>query len=90
VGSIPAPNLQIDLKVEGEPVKRYRVFRTNIDNNPYDCEGEYDGLAELRKHRWRADLRYKLCVARSREIIRGGSDSTPQGAQLSARANLEE
>lgn len=52
------------MKVEGEPGKRFRVFRTDINDEPFECEGEYDTVAEVRSHRYRADRRYKISVSR--------------------------
>ena len=52
------------MKIEGEPVKRYRVFRLDINDEPFECDGEYETLAELRTHRRRLDRRYKICVGR--------------------------
>src|ERR1700757_2451078 len=51
------------LEVDGEPVKRYRLFRTTSMTILTSAKA-YDTLAELRKHRWRADRRYKICVGR--------------------------
>ena len=45
---------------EGEPVKRFRVYWCDIDYKPYECEGEYDTIAEVRAHRRRPDRRYKF------------------------------
>jgi hypothetical protein len=52
------------MKVEGEPGKRFRVSRTDINSDPFECEGEYDTIAEVRAHRYRADRRYKISVTR--------------------------
>lgn len=52
------------MKVEGEPGKRFRVFRTDINAEPFECEGEYDTVAGVRAHRYRADRRYKIFVRR--------------------------
>jgi hypothetical protein len=51
------------MKIEGERVKRFRVFRCDKDNHPYEIQGEYDTVAELRAHRWLADRHYKIAVA---------------------------
>lgn len=52
------------MRVEGEPGKRFRVFRTDINDDPFECEGEYDTVAEVRAHRYRLDRRYKISVTR--------------------------
>jgi hypothetical protein len=48
------------LYAEGELAKRFRIYWCDIDNNPYDCEGEYDSTEEVRGHRFRLDRRYKI------------------------------
>ena len=53
------------MKVQGEPGKRFRVFRTDINDEPFECEAEYDTVAEVRSHRCRADRRYKISVSRT-------------------------
>jgi len=52
------------MKVHGERTKRFRIFRTDINDEPFECEGEYDTVAEVRAHRYRADRRYKISVSR--------------------------
>jgi hypothetical protein len=48
--------------VLGEPTKRFRVYYCDIDNNPYECEAEYDTISEVLAHRGRPDRRYKIFV----------------------------
>jgi hypothetical protein len=50
------------IPVEGEWVKQFRVYWCDVDNRPYECEGEYDTIAEVRAHRFRPDRRYKIRV----------------------------
>lgn len=52
------------MRIGGEHGKRFRVFRTDIDDRPYECEAEYDSMEQVRSHRWRADRRYKISVSR--------------------------
>ena len=52
------------MKIEGEPAKPFRVYRTDINNDPFECKGEYDTIAEVTSHRYRADRRYKISVDR--------------------------
>jgi hypothetical protein len=35
----------------GSFIKRFRVYRTDIDCEPYECEGAYDTVAETLAHR---------------------------------------
>ncbi len=49
-------------EIEGEPGKRFAVWRADIDNVPYVCEGEYDTIVEVLRHRWRMDRRYRIRV----------------------------
>jgi hypothetical protein len=53
-----------EIKIEGKPAKRFRVYQTDINNEPYKCEGEYDTVHEVNSHRWRLDRRYKIAVNR--------------------------
>jgi hypothetical protein len=62
------------MTIEGELSKRFRVFWCDINNNPYECEGEYDTIAEVRAHPWRLDRRYKIRI----------------GAKFMTRAEFEE
>ena len=41
------------MKIEGEPSRRFKVFRTDIDDNPYECLAEYDTIEQVQAHRWR-------------------------------------
>jgi hypothetical protein len=50
--------------IEGEPAKRFRVYWCDINDEPYECDGEYDTIAGVLAHRWRLDRRYKICVGR--------------------------
>ncbi len=50
------------MEIEGEPAKRFKVFRTDIDDKPYECLAEYDTIDEVRAHRWRLDQRYRIWV----------------------------
>jgi hypothetical protein len=52
------------MKIIDAPMKRFRIFRTDIKGDPFECEGEYDTVAELRAHKRRADRRYKISVDR--------------------------
>lgn len=52
------------MKVEGIPAKRFRVFRTDINDDPFECEAEYDTVTEVRSHHYRLDRRYKVSVDR--------------------------
>ena len=52
------------LKIEGERTKRFRVYRTDIDDESYECEGEYDTVDEVNAHRWRLDRHYRIEVGR--------------------------
>jgi len=53
------------IKVEGKPTKRFRVYYTDIDNEPHECEGEYDTVDEVMAHRRRRDRRYTIAVGRT-------------------------
>jgi hypothetical protein len=48
------------IKTEGEPIKRFRVYRADI----YKCEGEYNTIEEVKAHRWRLDRNYKIEIGR--------------------------
>lgn len=50
------------MKIEGEMMKRFAVYRTGINEDPHEREGEYDTLEELKAHKWRLDRRYKIRV----------------------------
>ncbi|MGC2221017.1 MAG: hypothetical protein WA624_00910 [Methylocella sp.] len=50
------------MEIEGAPVKRFRVYYCDINNEPHECEGEYDTIDQLNAHRWRLDRRYKIAV----------------------------
>jgi hypothetical protein len=52
----------VEVTIDGEPGKRFTVWRTDIDNNPYECEGKYDSIVEVLRHKWRLDRRYKIRV----------------------------
>lgn len=52
------------MKVEGGARQTLRAFRTDINDEPFECEGEYDTVAGVRAHRYRADRRYKISVRR--------------------------
>ena len=52
------------VKIAGKPTKRFRVWRTDVYDKPYQCEGEYDTLARLKTHTWRLDWDYKIEVGR--------------------------
>ena len=43
------------MKIEGEPSRRFKVFRTDIDDNPYECLAEYGTIEQVQAHRWRLD-----------------------------------
>ena len=52
------------VKIAGKPTKRFRVWRTDITDKPYECEGEYDTVEGLNAHRWRLGWDYKIEVGR--------------------------
>ena len=37
------------VKIAGKPTKRFRVWRTDITDEPYECEGEYDTVEGLKE-----------------------------------------
>jgi hypothetical protein len=51
-------------KIEGEPTKRFRVWRTDINNEPHECEAEYDTVEEVKAHPRRLDHSYLIEVGR--------------------------
>jgi hypothetical protein len=50
------------MSIDGEMAKPFRVYTTDIDNQPHECVGEYDTVAEVQAHRWRLDKRYKIQI----------------------------
>lgn len=52
------------VKIAGKPSKRFRVWRTDIDDKPYVCEAEYDTVEELNAYRWRLDWDYRIEVGK--------------------------
>jgi hypothetical protein len=48
------------MEIEGTTGKRFRVYYCNVNNEPHECEAEYDTPEELNAHRWRHDRRYKI------------------------------
>ncbi|WP_068014893.1 hypothetical protein [Rhodoplanes sp. Z2-YC6860] len=50
------------MKIEGEMMKRFVVYRTDINDDPYEREGEYDTIEEVKAHKWRLDRHYKIRV----------------------------
>ena len=52
------------VKSAGKRTKRFRVWRTDITDKPYECEGEYDTVEELNAPRWRLGWDYKIEVGR--------------------------
>jgi hypothetical protein len=52
------------MEIEGEPTKKFRVYRTDINNEPFQCVGAYNTVAEVRAHNGRPDRRYKIEVRR--------------------------
>ncbi|MGC2826493.1 MAG: hypothetical protein WA322_20050 [Pseudolabrys sp.] len=52
-----------EIKTPGEKGKLFRVFRT-INNEPYECVGEYDTAEEVNAHRGRLDHSYRIEVGR--------------------------
>ena len=53
------------VKSAGKPTKRFRVWRTDITDKPYECEGEYDTVEGLNAHRWRLGWDYRIEVGES-------------------------
>jgi hypothetical protein len=52
------------LTVEGEPTTRFRVYWCDINDQPYECDAEYDTVAGVLAHKYRADRQYKICIGR--------------------------
>ncbi len=50
------------MKIEGELSKRFAVYRTDINDEPFERDGEYDTLEQVNGHKWRLDRRYKIRV----------------------------
>jgi hypothetical protein len=48
--------------VEGKAPKRFRIYRLDINGEPYESLGEYDSISEVQAHRYRQDWRYKIRV----------------------------
>ncbi|MFZ2155499.1 MAG: hypothetical protein WAV72_05180 [Bradyrhizobium sp.] len=48
------------MTIEGEMAKPFRVYTTDIDDKPFEVDGEYDTIAEVRSHKWRLDKCYKI------------------------------
>lgn len=46
--------------IEGEPGKRFRIYRAKPDGEMLDCIAEYDTIDEVLAHRWRPDWHYKI------------------------------
>jgi hypothetical protein len=57
-----ADDKRVHLQAEGEPSKKFRIYTTDIKNDPYECGGEYDTVAEVIAHKWRLDKKYKIRV----------------------------
>jgi hypothetical protein len=53
------------MKFEDEPTKQFRIYRTDINNEPFECVGAYNTAAEVRAHNRRPDRRYKIEVHRT-------------------------
>ncbi len=50
-----------NIKIEGEPLKRFRIFRSDKDQrNTFELAAEYDSEVEAVAHRWRNDWHYKI------------------------------
>lgn len=47
-----------EIKIEGEPGPRYRIFDCDRDGHPHECVFETNQLAELDGFSRRADKRY--------------------------------
>ena len=51
-----------EMRVEGEPSKPFRIYWTAVNDEPYECEAEYDALEDALRHKRRIDRHYKVCV----------------------------
>ncbi len=47
-----------------EQARKFRVYRTDIDYEPFECVGEYDSVEEVLGDRRRLDRRYKVQMGR--------------------------
>jgi hypothetical protein len=54
----------MNLKIEGKPAPRFRVFITGLNDEPVRCVGTYDTTEEVNAHKWRLDQKYKIYVDR--------------------------
>ena len=52
------------IKIAGKPTKRFRVWRTDITDKPYECEGEHDAVEGLNAHQGRLDWGHKIEVGK--------------------------
>jgi hypothetical protein len=46
--------------VEGNSLKKFRIFRLDRDSHPYECVAEYDTRAEVHVHEFRLDWQHKI------------------------------
>ena len=58
------------MMAEGERGKKFRVYYTDIDDRPFECEASYDTVKEVQKHRYRLDRRYKISIGWNKYLTR--------------------
>jgi hypothetical protein len=52
----------MSIEIEGNPIKRFRIYKCDSKGNPCELVAEYDSIAEVKGHRWRPDRIDKIQV----------------------------